>query len=72
MDLVGKVMTLLNMLSSLVTAFLLRSKRLLISWLQSPSTVILESKKIKSVAVFIVSPSICHEVMGTDAMISVF
>ena len=61
---VGKVMSLLfNMLSRLVIAFLLRSKRLLISLLQSPSAVILESKKIKSVTVSIVSPSICHEVM---------
>ena len=62
---VGKVMSLLfNMLSRLATAFLLRSKHLLISWLQSPSAVILEPKKIKSVTVSIVSPSICHEVMG--------
>ena len=60
---VGKVMSLLfNMLSRLVMAFLPRSKRLLISWLQSPSAVILEPKKIKSVTVSIVSPSICHEV----------
>ena len=57
------------MLSRLVIAFLPRSKHLLISWLQSPSTVILEPKKIKSVTV---SPSICHEVMGPDAMILVF
>ena len=64
---VGKVTSLLlNMLSRLVIAFLPRSKRLLISWLQSPSAVILESKKIKSVTV---SPLICHEVMGSDAMI---
>ena len=70
---VGKVMSLLfNMLSRLVRAFLSRSKRLLISWLQSPSAVILEPKKIKSVTVSIVSPSICHEVMGPDAMILVF
>ena len=70
---VGKVMSLLfNMLSRLVIAFLPRSKRLLISWLQSPSAVILEPKKIKSDAVSIVSPSICHEVMGPDAMILVF
>ena len=70
---VGKVMSLLfNMLSRLVIVFLPRSKRLLISWLQSPSAVILEPKKIKSVTVFIVSPSICHEVMGPDAMIFVF
>ena len=54
---------LFNMLSKLVIAFLSRSKQLLISWLQSPSTVILESKKIKSVTVAIVSPSICHEVI---------
>ena len=63
---------LFNMLSKLVIAFFPRSKRLLISWLQSPSAVILEPKKIKSVTVFIVSPSICHEVMGLDAMILVF
>ena len=70
---VGKVMSLLlNMLSRLVIAFLPRSKRLLISWLQLLSTVILEPKKIKFVTVSIVSPSICHEVMGLDAMISVF
>ena len=58
---------LFNMLSRLVIAFLLRSKCLLISWLKSPSAVILEPKKIKSVTVSIVSPSICHEVMGPDA-----
>ena len=70
---VGKVMSqLFNMLSRFVIAFLPRSKSLLISWLQSPSAVILEPKKIKSVAVFIVSPSICHEVMELDAMIFVF
>ena len=70
---VGKVMSLLfNMLSRLVIAFLPRSKRLLISWLQSPSAVILEPLKIKSVIVSIVSPSICHEVMRSDAMILVF
>ena len=70
---VGKVMSLLfNMLSRLVVAFLPRSKHLLISWLQSLSTVILEPKKIKSVTVSIVSPPICHEVMGPDAMILVF
>ena len=63
---------LFNMLSRLVIAFLPRSKHLLISWLQSQSVVILEPKKIKSVMVSIVSPSICHEVMGPDAMISVF
>ena len=70
---VGKVISLLfNMLSSLVIAFLPRSKRLLISWLQSPSAVILESKKIRSVIVSIVSLSIRHEVMGLDAMILIF
>ena len=70
---VGKVLALLfNMLSRLVIAFLLRSKHLLISWLQSPSAVILEPKKIKSVSVSIVSPSISHEVIGLDAMILVF
>ena len=63
---------LFNMLSRLVTAFLPRSKRLLISWLQSPSAVILEPPKIKSLIVSIVSPSIYHEVMGLDAMILVF
>ena len=73
MDLFGKVMSLLfNMLSRLVITFLPRSKHLLISWLQSPSEVILEPKKIKSVTVFIVSPSICCEVMGLDAMIFIF
>ena len=70
---VGKVMSLLfNILSRLVTAFLPRSKRLLILWLQSPSAVILETPKLKSLTVSIVSPSICHEVMGPDAMILVF
>ena len=70
---VGKVMSLLfNMLSRLVIAFLQRSKHLLISWLQSTSAVILEPKKIKSVTVSIVYPSISHEVMGPDAMILVF
>ena len=69
---VGKVMSLLfNMLSRLVIAFLPRSKCLLISWLKSPSAVILEPKK-ESVTVSIVSPSIGHEVMGLDAMILVF
>ena len=69
----GKVMSLLfNMLSRLVITFLPRSKRLLISWLQSPSAVILEPPKIQSVTVSIASPSICHEVMGLDAMIFVF
>ena len=73
MAFVGKVMSLpFNMLSKLVIAFLPRSKSLLISWLQSPSAVILEPKKIKSVTVYIVSPSISHEVMGPDAMIFVF
>ena len=70
---VGQVMSLLfNMLSRFVIAFLPRSERLLISWLQSPSAVILEPKKIKSDTVSIVSPSICHEVMGADAMILAF
>ena len=69
---VGKVMSLLfNMLSRLVITFLPRSKRLLISWLQSPSAVILEPRKIKPYPAT-VSPSICHEVMGPDAMIFVF
>ena len=67
---VSKVMSLLfNMLTRFVMAFLPRTKRLLISWLQSPSAVILEPKKIKSDTV---SPSICHEVMGPDAMIFIF
>ena len=70
---VGKVMSLLfNMLSRLVITFPPRSKRLLISWLQSPSAVILAPQKIKSDTVSTVSPSICHEVMGLDAMIFVF
>ena len=69
---VGKVTSLFNMLSRLVITFLPRSKRLLISWLQSPSAVILEPTKIKSATVFNVSPSIHHEVMGPDAMILVF
>ena len=70
---VGKVMSLLfNILCRSLIAFLPRSKHLLISWLQSPSAVILEPKKIKSVTVSIISPSICHEVMGLDAMILVF
>ena len=70
---IGKVMSLLlNMLSRLVITFPLRSKYLLISSLQSPSAVILEPRKIKSASVSIVSPSICHEVMGPDAMIFVF
>ena len=67
---VGKIMSLLfNMLSRLVITFLPRSKRLLISWLQSPSAVILEPPKTKSDTVSTVSPSIPHEVMGPDAMI---
>ena len=71
--LVSKVMSLLlNMLSRLLITFLPRSKRLLISWLQSPSTVILERPKIKSDTISTVSPSISHEVMGLDAMIFVF
>ena len=70
---VGKVISLLfNMMSRLVVTFLPRSKRLLISWLQSPSAVILEFKKIKSATVSTVSPSISHEVMGPDAKIFVF
>ena len=70
---VGKIMSLLfNMLSRFVIVYLLRSKRLLISWLQSPSAVILEPPIIKSVTVSIASPSISHEVMGPDAMIFVF
>ena len=70
---VDKVMSLLfSMLSRLVITFLPRSKRLLISWQQSPSTVILEPQKIKSASVSTVSPSVCHEVMGLDAMILVF
>ena len=69
----GKVMSLLfNMLSRLVIAFLARGKCLLISWLQSPSALNLEPKKIKSVTVSTVSPTISHEVMGPDAMILVF
>ena len=70
---VGKVTSLFfNILSRLVVAFLPGSKHLLISWLQSQFAVILESKKLKSVTVFIVFPSICHEVMGPDAMIFLF
>ena len=72
-DFVGKVMSLVfNMLSRLVITFLPRSKCLLISWLQSPSAVILQPKKIKSDTVSTLSPSISHEVMGPDAMILVF
>ena len=66
------VVSAFDMLSRLVTAFLPRSKRLLISWLQSPSAVILKPQKIKSLTASIVSPSICHEVMGPDALILVF
>ena len=70
---VSKVMSLLlNTLPRFVMAFPPKSKHLLILWLQSLSAVILEPKKIKSVIVFIVSPSVCHEVMGPDAMILVF
>ena len=70
---VGKVTSVLfNMLSRLVITFLKSSKHHFISWLQSPSAMILEHKKIKSATVSTVSPSICHEVMGPDAMISVF
>ena len=70
---VSKVMSLLfNMLSRLVIALLPRSKRLLASWLQSPSAVILEPKKIKSLTISIVYPYVCHEVMGSDDMIFVF
>ena len=70
---VDKVMSLLfNMLSRLVITFIPRSTRFLIPWLQSPSAVILEPKKIKSDTVSTVSPSISHEVMGPDAMIVVF
>ena len=70
---VGKVMSLLlNMLSRLVITFLPRRRHLLISWLPSPSAVILEPHKIKSLTVSIVSPSICPEVMGPDAMIFSF
>ena len=67
---VGKEMSLLfNMLSRFLIDFLRRSKQLVISWLQLPSVVILEPKKMKSLTVSTVSPSICHEVMGPDAMI---
>ena len=66
----GKLMSLFfNMMSRLVIAFLPKNKRLLTSWLQLPTAVILEPPKINSVTVSIVSPSICHEVMGLDAMI---
>ena len=63
---------LFNMLSRLVIAFLPRSKHLLISWLESPSAVILEPSKIESLPVSTLSPSICHEVMGLDSVILVF
>ena len=63
---------LFNMLTRLVITFLPRSKRLLISWLQLPSVVILQPKKVKSDIVYIVSLFICHEVMGPDAMVFVF
>ena len=70
---VGKITSLLfNTLSRFVIGFLPRSKHLLISWLQSPSAVILEPKKVRSATVSTVSPSICHEVMGLDAVILVF
>ena len=70
---VGKVMSLLfNMLTRLIITIPPRSKGLLISWLQSPSAVIFEPQKIKSDTIYTVSPSICHEVMGPDAMILVF
>ena len=70
---VGKVLSLLfNMVSRLVITFLPRTKHLLISWLQSPSVVILEPKKIRSATVSTVSTSICHEVMGPDAVIFIF
>ena len=70
---VDKIMSLLfNVLSRLVIAFLPKNKHLVISWLHLPSAVILEPRKIKSATVSTASPSICHEVMGPDAMISVF
>ena len=70
---VGKVMSLLyKMLSMFVIVFIPRSKRVLISWLQLPSAVILEPKNMKSVTDSIASPSICHEVMGPDVMIFIF
>ena len=73
MDFFGKVMSVLfNMLSRLAITFLPKSKRLLISWLQSPSVVILESKKIKSVTASTFYSSLCLEVMGPDAMIFIF
>ena len=72
MDLCWQMSLLLNMLSRLVITFLPRSKRVLISWLQSPSAVILGPKKRKSDTVYVVSSSVCREVMGPDAMILVF
>ena len=66
---VGKVMSAFNILCRFVVAFLPRSKHVLISWLQSPSTVILEPNKMKSVTASTFSPAICHDVMGLDAMI---
>ena len=76
MDFAGKVISLLfNMLSRLVITFLPRSKRLVISWLQSPAVIICSdfgARKMKSVTLYLVSPSICHEVMEPDAMILVF
>ena len=70
---VSKVISLLfHMLSNFVIAFLPMNEHLLISWLQSPSAVILEPKKIKSFTMFIVSPTIFHEVIGLDAMIFIF
>ena len=70
---VGKLMSLLfNMLCRFAIDFLPRTKPLLISWLQSPYAVILEPEKIKSLTISLVSPSICHEVMGPDAMIFIF
>ena len=73
LTLVGKVMSLLfNMLSKLVITFLPRNKCLLLSWLKSPSTVILELPKMKPVTLFTVFSSICHEVMGPDAIILAF
>ena len=70
---VDKAMSqIFNMVSRLIVTFIPRSKRLLISWVQSPSAVILELQKLNAVTVSIVSPSICHEVMGPDAMILVF
>ena len=73
LTLVGKVMSpLFNKLFRLVIAFLPRNKYLLVSWLQSPSAVILEPKNIKSVTVSIVFPSTCHDVMGLNVMVLVF